>query len=361
MQGQDISAFINAGSDYTNVSATPTEIMVRQGQGYDGQFYYRLANNPTDFSKTRYGVTLDHPAYRAQRAGYPVLAWLFSFGGRPHQIPMSLVLVNIFAFAGIFFFTAMITRKLEADKLLAFFPLVLFGIYMAVAKDLAEVTELFFFTGTIWFLLDKKWWWFSIFSTLMLVTRETTLVAFVPLALYLFFNEKQHRLTRFVHLAIPLLIVLTWKCLVLEFSREAESTAGSGNIGLPFAGIWNGFVANFDFSTPQKILQLSFWLAYFIWQIWFVGLVFIAAAPRFPIHTDFIKPLIIIYVSWLFFALCLSGAIYSDDWSFVRVFSLWNMTGLLIMISQNKKPGKLFVIYSTILLALTIIRLIIKL
>ncbi len=67
--------------------------------GYDGQFFYRLALNPVNFSRTAYGITMDRP-YRYMRIGYPALTWLVS-AGQHFLVPVMLVAVNIAAIGAI--------------------------------------------------------------------------------------------------------------------------------------------------------------------------------------------------------------------------------------------------------------------
>jgi hypothetical protein len=44
--------------------------------GYDGQFFYRLALEPFSTAERVDGIAFDAPAYRQQRIGYPLLAFL---------------------------------------------------------------------------------------------------------------------------------------------------------------------------------------------------------------------------------------------------------------------------------------------
>jgi hypothetical protein len=90
----DFSSFIKADARYTDAPLTilPTD-------GYDGQFFYRLAIEPFSFDKVASGVTFDKPHYRQQRILYPLIAHFFSLG-QTELVPVSLVLVNLI---GIFF------------------------------------------------------------------------------------------------------------------------------------------------------------------------------------------------------------------------------------------------------------------
>src|ERR1700744_6480355 len=58
-----ISRFILIGQHFAHPAQLPPGMPLRTAYGYDGQFFYRLAVSPFDFSHTAYGVTVDR-AYR---------------------------------------------------------------------------------------------------------------------------------------------------------------------------------------------------------------------------------------------------------------------------------------------------------
>jgi hypothetical protein len=75
----DITRFVRAARPYSHRNGVPPGLFVFPGNGYDGQFYYRLALDPADLHRAAFGITLDAP-FRVQRIGYPALAWLMSAG-----------------------------------------------------------------------------------------------------------------------------------------------------------------------------------------------------------------------------------------------------------------------------------------
>ena len=77
----DTSVFIVAGDRFVDSSKLDAPIIVRKhSDGYDGEFYYRLAVEPWPSASAAHGVTFDAAPWRAQRILYPVLAWAVSFG-----------------------------------------------------------------------------------------------------------------------------------------------------------------------------------------------------------------------------------------------------------------------------------------
>src|SRR5215472_11587855 len=95
----NISEFVRAELPFAHPGRVPAGLVVFGANGYDGQFYYRLALDPTNLRPIAYGITWDH-AFRLQRIGYPALTWLFSLG--QHKLtPIVLVAVNVLALGAI--------------------------------------------------------------------------------------------------------------------------------------------------------------------------------------------------------------------------------------------------------------------
>ena len=89
----DVTRFIVVGAHYATPQMLPIAAYVHPGDGYDGQFYFRLAITPFTSDPTAAGITLDNPPYRAQRILYPLVVWVLS-AGRPQLVPLLLILAN---------------------------------------------------------------------------------------------------------------------------------------------------------------------------------------------------------------------------------------------------------------------------
>jgi hypothetical protein len=74
--------------------------------GFDGQYYYAIARDPW----ARHDTALDLPAYRHSRIVYPVLAWFVSGGGDPHRLLWALPAVNLVALAVLTWLGAVLAR-----------------------------------------------------------------------------------------------------------------------------------------------------------------------------------------------------------------------------------------------------------
>ncbi len=134
--------FVNIGKHYYNKGTSSTIIKQHarplhgNGRaariGYDGQFYYFLAVDPTHGKDY-----MDAPGIVYSRIGYPMTARALS-GGNPTLIPYMMVLVNILAAVGGTLAVAFFFRRHGLPPALAllygFYP----GLALAVVRDLTE-------------------------------------------------------------------------------------------------------------------------------------------------------------------------------------------------------------------------------
>ncbi len=359
--GYDFSYYFTAGSDFVNPLQTPVAVITQPGQGYDGQFFYRLALDPFNWEQNAYGVTIDYPQYRVQRIGYPFLAWILSAGGTPSLVPFALVFLNLLSFAGIIYFFKRISEKFKASPWFHFSPLLVCGIYMSTAKSLSEVTELCFFLGALAALLDRRLWMFAMFAALAILTRETSAIPISVLAiLCVIQTDRQHRLKNIFILSIPFIVFISWKLFLAEHFKHDPAPPSLRNFTWPIKGMIDGFMININFSSGFHAMQSVFWLMYFIWQTWFSLLVFKASlSKRITLRQPYVYP-VAVYFVWLVFSLFFSAAIYGDDWSFVRVLALMNLSGFLVIMAFRQNVNRNFLIFSAGLVMLTIVRMVLR-
>lgn len=364
--GFNFSRFIVAGSDFVQVDAEYPDLIINQGQGYDGQFFYRYAHNPLNFEKTDYGVTVDHIEYRIQRTLYPTIAFLLSFGGNEKLIPFVLVLLNVLGFIGVLMISLKICEQFSSNRTLALLSLFLFGAYMALARDTSEIFEAFFFILAIYAFINNKLFQYIIFVVLAIFSRETSLIAIAPLSLVygikLIKDEGLNISVIFkgVLLLIPFLLVVLWK-YYLHITIQSENLVdGSQNLSFPLNGIYHGALQNFNFTDLKSILETVFWFSFLLWNCWFVYLVIKTIDFIKLFNFEVLSMLSIVYLIWGIFSLFLGPAIFVDDWGFVRIFTLWNLLGMSIVMIKNIMPSKWFTIYSSIILLFLLVRLIVR-
>ncbi|HWG72875.1 MAG TPA: hypothetical protein VG184_02340 [Acidimicrobiales bacterium] len=132
----DATLFVMAERAFANPAATPHGLTILPKDGYDGQFYYRLALGPLNFSHTAFGITFDN-GFRLQRIGYPALAWLVS-AGQASLVPEALIAVNVAALTGIAWVGGIFSRDGGRHALWGVVLAGYFGFVFSLARDTAE-------------------------------------------------------------------------------------------------------------------------------------------------------------------------------------------------------------------------------
>jgi hypothetical protein len=157
--------------------------------GYDGQFYEFIAADPIGARPY-----LDNPAYRYSRPVYPLAARVLA-GGQERLLPWTLLLLGI---AGVFaatFALAAVVARFGASPWYGAIVGVYPGSFVAVSLDLAEplaygVLALALLT---WYTRQPRILGAALLFGLAGVTRETTLLFPVTLALWLALRERRLR------------------------------------------------------------------------------------------------------------------------------------------------------------------------
>jgi hypothetical protein len=233
---------------------------------------------------------------------------------------------------------------------------------MSFSRDLSEVLELFFFIGTIYYLFKSNYLMLCLFATLTLLTRETSLLVILPIFLLVGYTRLKIAFSalHLLYFILPFFVFSFWKWIIFINMPEIDFSDGYQKIGLPFVGIIDGFIYNFNFSDIKHIAEFLFWTSYLIWNIYLAVIVLKIIPYKSILQLSNENILHIIYLIWFLFATCITLTIYIDDWGFVRIFSLWNMIGFLILIISKKRIPVFFSTFSVFLLTLTIIRLIVR-
>ncbi|MGD0245733.1 MAG: hypothetical protein ABSB59_36155 [Streptosporangiaceae bacterium] len=131
-----LNLFIMAGHVYTYRPQLPRGLLLVPSDGYDGQFYFRLALAPFNWHATAFGITMDQ-SYRYTRIGYPLLAWIFSLG--QHQlVPVVLVVLNLFGVAAMAMLGGAFARQSGRHALWGLAFALYFGLAISVGRDTAE-------------------------------------------------------------------------------------------------------------------------------------------------------------------------------------------------------------------------------
>lgn len=197
----NLSRFVMAERLYANPARVPRGLYVLPQNGYDGQFFYRLALNPLNLQHTAYGITFDSK-FRVQRIGYPVLAWLVSLG--QHQlVPAALVIVNLAALACIGLLGGMLAREANRHALWGLLVVGYFGFVFSLGRDIAEPTAAAFLLAGILAYRRRHFVLAGVLLAYGALTRETVMVAVAAIALVRIVTIVRHRIRPAVAAAVP--------------------------------------------------------------------------------------------------------------------------------------------------------------
>ena len=234
---------------------------------------------------------------------------------------------------------------------------------MAIARDLAEVFEVLGVMLALFFLWKRNFWAFAISGSLVLFYRETAIIAIAPLAFFFALMDYQQNKKlnpKWIWLTLPILTLVGWKMFIKWYMGIESGVDGSQNLSLPFWGLLVGAVGSLRFNNPAQIAESVIWMMYLLWQVWMIVLV-IRKSPKINLKELEIKQVMLVaFLIWVGFSTILGPAIYVDDWGFVRIFSVMNLLGVLLISFNKIKLSTSFVFFSIVMLAGTLFRVIIK-
>jgi len=237
-----VSRFVMAERSYANPARVPRGLVVLPNNGYDGQFFYRLALNPSNLHRTAYGITFDSN-FRVQRIGYPVLAWLVSFGQHP-WVPLALVMVNVLALTALGFLGGLLAREVNRHALWGLLLAGYFGFVFSLGRDLAEpAAAAFLLAGLLAYRRGRP-----VLAGLLLaygsLTRETVMVFVAAIAIVRIVSVLRRKVRpgrQDLAWIVPSAVFAGWQVVTLavtgNFALAADS---SDNTGVPGQAMVHG-------------------------------------------------------------------------------------------------------------------------
>ena len=228
--GGDPLVFVRLGAGF--VEGVPVD---ETNLGYDGQFFYYIALDPTPDQAAQH---LDIPAYRYQRIFYPLLVRVLAFG-QPAVIPWMLVFVNW----GVHVLgTGLLGKWLVQQGMSRWYALTYglwFGLIAAARLDLAEPLCYALIIAAWWAYAQGRYGWVTVFLGFALFTKETAVFFLAACLLAALFER------RWVWLGfnlVPLsLFALFQGWLYLTFGSFGLGSGGYQGTAfemIPFMGLW---------------------------------------------------------------------------------------------------------------------------
>ncbi len=347
----DVSRFVLAGDEFCAPAEVPAGLRVRAGSsGYDGQYYYRLALDPLTRRVRDFGITLDVPAYRQQRIGYPLLARLAALG-RPERIPAAMVLVNFAGLGAVAYFAARYTQLAGGHALLGLLVSCYPGFVLTVARDLTEIAAAaFLLAGLVAFRRDRGTLAGLLLAAAVLC-KETTLLAIVALAAAEVLATLRGRRAgaaaagpgywRTALAVLPGLVVfVAWQVFLRARWGVFPVLAGESNLGPPCAGL-----ATF----MQRVLAAAgpgafdYWLGILIFlAVFTVCVLFALRSARSGAE---------IVIGWLLYGglgLCLTDVVWVEHWAFLRALTEFYVLGALLLATSRMRALMMYVVYASL-------------
>ena len=152
--GYRVSGFICLGDKFIPPEGLERGMVVyRNCPGYDGQFFYYIALNP--FGDLRDYRHIDSPAWRYQRIGYPLLAWLFALGNKS-AVPYTLLLINLLSIIFSTYLISILLKEQKMDPRYAVLFAVSGTLVYPLLRDLAEITSAAFLIAGFFFYARRR-------------------------------------------------------------------------------------------------------------------------------------------------------------------------------------------------------------
>ena len=325
------SVFVTAGDRYANRAEAPSNLIIlRNSEGYDGQFYYRLAFDPLTNQRTASGVTIDIPQYRQQRILLPAIVWAFSFG-RPLVVPTILLGTNIAVLSLIGWIGGRAAQGFGRNAIwgagFALYP----GFALSLARDLTEILAGCLVLAALLSLRQNRHVVTAVWLSLAALARETTLILAAAFVIFWLFDQlrgKRHQIAQALTFILPFAVFVSWQIVLrLRWQHFGVATAPV-LLTTPFASLTRYIASISPLSFPPQrlgLLELCF-LAFFI--------VCVAACFR---STPTVSPVRLAWLVYIMLPIFLAWSVWWEHWSFMRVFTEAYIIGLWIVL--QRKPS----------------------
>ncbi|HKS70194.1 MAG TPA: hypothetical protein VJQ45_07225 [Ktedonobacterales bacterium] len=209
--------------------------------GYDGQYYYYLAQNPgvlLDCAQSQAHCPIDGAALRGQRIFYPMTAWLLALGNA-QVLHFMLFAINFAAILLTALLVGLLCVEAGASRWLGAAAAIYFGELEGLLRDLADPYAVLWAVLAVYLLRKKRPLWCAAAVGAALLTREQLALALPLLVLPLLVQRRWG--TAAIFLGIALGPFAVWqgvlKAVLGETGLQA-SMATTRGVHLPFAGLW---------------------------------------------------------------------------------------------------------------------------
>jgi len=323
----DVSGFITAGDRHCNPTAVPRNLrVIPNSDGYDGEFYYRLALDPFTAKPEEWGIVIDAPSYRQQRILYPLLVWALSLGGNPALVPLMMLLVNYVSMCLIAWLAAVYVRSMGQHALWALAVVLYPGLLLSVSRNLLEPLQICLLLAALVLARRGGRTGAALVLCAAVFTRETALLAAVAL---LAANLYRSRRSNWYVFLLPIALYGLWMLFLQHHWGEYGFRQGLNAI-LRWPGQW--LVEFMAVGVRLEDLLTGVWFTELCFMVIFT--VGVALSLRSSVATTGVKWAWLLYAALAAF---LPNPVAGADWGFMRALSEFYVIGALILIGSQLK------------------------
>ena len=316
--------------------------------GYDGQFYFYMAENPAVISACERGAShcpIDANPEREQRILYPMTARLLTLGTADLLHPM-LFFIDFAAILITVFLVTRICLEAGASKWLSVAAGLFSGEVTGLLRDLAEPYAVMWTVLAVYLLRRNRPIWCAVAVAAALLTREQ-LVLVLPLLVVPLLAERRFR-TAGLFLLIALGPFLAWQLtLHALFGRWglAGSFADTRGVRLPFTALLAHHTSS-DFATTVVFAALPLIASLVIAFVW------VRHRGLLALLTDPVPLVVLIYG---ILATLSSYSQWGDIWASTRIVAPVAVLGLVVALSPGGLGPRLRTVYAVLLAATVLV------
>lgn len=270
--------FAHIGDEFLHSAQTSAAIdSVHRTQspfGYDGQFYFFIAADPSHARDYMHVGTDDQSGIRYARIAYPLAARAAS-GGSVSALPAAMIAVNLLAvLAGTLAVALWLVRRGRSAWFAALYGLWP-GLVYSVIRDLSEPLT-YCFAALALLVFDTRSNRHLVATAallaLSLLTRETTIAFVIGLAIVVALNDRNWK-RPLALLAGSVAPMLVWRVALTAWLHVTtlESSHTGWKLALPFYGLYSRYPFDpqqklFLFSVDVPLLLVGAGAAYLLWR-----------------------------------------------------------------------------------------------
>ncbi|HEY3924297.1 MAG TPA: hypothetical protein VGL75_07020 [Acidothermaceae bacterium] len=337
--GGHLGSFALASNVFVHPGAS-SDLPIHTGtNGYDGQFYYRLALNPLTHQVTAFHITLDNPPYRQQRVGFPATAWAIREVFRT-PTSLALVLVNVLAVVVVAWAGATWARQYGRSTWWGVAVAASPALVMALARDLTEpLATAALLVGLLSWTRGRRWVASLAFSAAVLC-RETVLVVLLGMGVWCLVQflrgggrgVRRTNAMQILALCVPAAIEVGWQLHVKEVwgDNKLPTFSGNGQVGFGFLKPVRSFFFNAsDIGFSHQGILDGIWL---LERFLLLGLLIVVATGllRSAAPPE-------LRLGWVFAALLGLSVAWNQDVEFVRAANEAIVVGQLLLLARKDR------------------------